>query len=111
MSKRKVTAYIKSSRDYLIKRFGTIKPEWEMPISMLEDTLIRYEQVKDELNKNGLFDISTGKKNPLLSTEKDCIATINKLVQHLGLSPYAAYKIKDTDEDDSDLLKNLMGGD
>lgn len=107
----KANKVIKSAEEYLIKRFGKVNDEWILTLKLLEDNINLYEECKKSIKLNGIYDSNTGKKNPLLTTVKDLQATIIKEIQHLGLTPYAAYKIKDTEEDDSDLLKNIMGED
>lgn len=109
--KDKIDKYIKYIKTYLERRFGKFENEWIITLSCLEDCLRRYDEIKESIKVNGIYDPSTGRKNPLLSTEKDCLATIVKLCQKLGVSPYDAAKIRETEEDDSELLKNMMGED
>lgn len=102
MNKKEIKLYIESVREYLINRYGSLKPEWECIIMLLKDYIIRYIQVRESINDNGIYDINTGRKNPLLTTEKDIIASILKLSQKLGVSPWDLSKIKDEKEDDAD---------
>lgn len=115
MNKQKYTKstkeYLDKIEQYLTKRYGKISPEWEGVIILLADNLDLYKECQSSIRRNGIYDASTGKKNPLLATCKDLQATIMKQIQHLGLSPYATAKISDKEEDDSDLLKNIMGDD
>lgn len=104
----KTTEFINSVKGYLSSKYGEVKVEWGSTLLILEDSLRRYEQIKEEINNNGIFDSSTGRKNPLLTTEKDCIATILKLSQKLGISPWDSSKIKtDSEEDDEDFIESL----
>ena len=85
-----------------------MKPEWASIMYLLGDNLDLYKECRDSIKQNGIFDVNTYKKNPLLSTCKDLQATIMKQIQHLGLSPYAASKIKDAVEDDTeDYIESL----
>lgn len=88
-------------REYLTSKYGEVKPEWEIIISLLADNIELYKECRTSIKENGIYDETTAKKNPLLSTMKDLQATIMKQIQHLGLSPYAASKIKDAIDDDS----------
>lgn len=106
-----IKLYLDSARNYLRQRYGEIKPEWELTLMLLETSLARYKQVKEAIDEIGIYDAETGKKNQLLSTEKDLLATIFKLTQKLGLSPYDTAKIKVAEEDDADLLSAIMGED
>lgn len=103
--------FIKKSLDYLSKRYGEVKPEWEFMLYMYADNLELYDKIKATIENDGIYDKNTGRKHPLLSTQKDLQATMMKQVQHLGLSPYAASKIKQAEEDDSELLTAIMGND
>lgn len=99
----------KNIDEYLIQRWGTVKEEWKLTIKMLLDNIEIYNKCIDEIETHGLYDAATMRKNPLLSTVKDLQATMTKQIQKLGLTPYDACKIKETEEDDTNLLKYIMG--
>lgn len=111
MKKDKITLYIEGVNQYLKNQYGEVKPEWGTTLMVLEDTLRRYEQIKEAINTNGIYDPTTGKKNMLLASEKDYIATILKISQKLGISPWDASKIKNVEDDDSeDFIESLTNG-
>lgn len=97
-------------RDYLNSTFGEVKPEWELIISLLLDNINLYKECKVILKKEGLFNSTTYKKNPLIATIKDLQASMIKQIQHLGLSPYAASKIKEDIEDTDNFIEDLTNG-
>ena len=99
---------IDNALQYLKTRYGEVKPEWQNMLYMYADNLELYDQMFDSIQKEGIYDPSTGRKHPLLSSLKDLQATLFKQVQHLGLSPYSASKIKQAEEDDSNLLSAIM---
>lgn len=104
--------YIDTVKEYLTDTYGSVKPEWDAVIEMLAYNLDLFKECKKSIKDNGIFDRTTGKKNPLLTTIKDLQATILKQIQHLGLSPYAVSKIKKEIEDDSeDFIESLTNGD
>ena len=96
--------YLKAVAEYLTNKYGELPAQWEQLIYLLGDNIDLYNQCKESVEQNGIFDPTTGKKNPLLSTMKDLQATIIKQVQHFGLSPYAVSKIKIGEEDSTDDL-------
>lgn len=103
---------IKGVTDFLTNKYGTINPEWQVTLMALRDTLHRYIQIKKEIDKIGIYDLATGTKNPLLSTEKDCLATILKLSQKLGISPWDYAKINkaengNEEDDTEDFIDSL----
>lgn len=99
---------IKKIQDYLVKQYGDIQPQWEMTLNLLADNLDLYYDCRKSIKDNGIFDDTSYKKNPLLTTCKDLQATIMKQIQHFGLSPYAISKIKQTEDDDSeDFIESL----
>lgn len=103
-----VKAYIKAVEKYLEKTHGEIKPEWESTIKLLEDNLELYESIKKAIAKEGVYNHTTGKRNPLLSSMKDVQGSILAINRHLGLSPFSASKIKHNTKDDTDdFLDNL----
>lgn len=99
---KKTKELISNIRDYLTSKYGTIQPEWELTLYLLQDNIELYQKCQVSINTNGIYDVTTGKKNPLLATIKDVQATIIKQIQHLGLTPYASSKIKQELEDDSE---------
>lgn len=103
--------YIQNIRDYLVEEYGSVKPEWELTLILLQNTIERYNRVAKIIDKEGIYDSTRGVKNPLLSTEKDLLATILKMSQKLGISPYDKNKIRTQDEDDTEeFLDSLTGG-
>lgn len=101
---------MKAVKAYLTAEYGCVKGEWQITLMALEDALNRYVQVKQAIEEFGIYNSQTGLKNPLLSTEKDLLATILKLSQKLGISPWDAAKIKTPETDDTDdFINNLTG--
>lgn len=101
MKHKETENYIEKINNYLIEKYSEIKPEWELLLSLLEDTYDEYLDMKALLEETGMFNPKTYKKNPLIASIKDARATINKMVQHFGISPYSDSKIKKLNEDDS----------
>ena len=95
-------AYMTTVGEYLKNKYGEVKAEWESTLFLLAENLDLYLQCKEQIRQHGIYDATTGKKNPLLTTMKDIQATIMKQIQHLGISPYSASKIKQEVEDDTE---------
>lgn len=91
---KKTQGQIDTVREYLVKRHGAVKPEWEIMLDLLSDNLDLLKECKKSIKQNGIYDPTTGKKNPLLSTEKDIQATIIKQIQHLGISLMPPTKLR-----------------
>lgn len=98
----------KTVEDYLISKHGKISEEWYQLIDMLEDNLIQYNDIKEEIKVTGLFNPETYKRNPLLSTLKDLQLLIYKQFQMLGISPLYQSKLKNLDNSEQDVLKTLL---
>lgn len=95
--------------DYLTEKYGAVQPQWWGIIYSLGDNLNYIERCKKAIDENGIYDHSTGRKNPLLATIKDLQAQNLKAYQQLGVTPWAASKIKSDESDaDDELLKNIM---
>lgn len=100
--------YLNSVERFLTEKYGSVKEEWESVLFLLAENLDLYIQCKESVKANGIYDASTGRKNGLLTTMKDLQATIMKQVQHLGISPYSASKIKqEVDDDNEDFIEAL----
>ena len=110
-----ISKYSKSTRDYLekvneylVSKYGKVNDEWEANLMILADNLDLYKDCKKSIKDNGIFDTRTGKKNPLLITIKDLQTQIEKQIKNLGLSPYAASRIKSEVEDvEDDFIEGL----
>lgn len=113
MKHTETTKYIEKIKEYLIERYGEVKPEWLLLLSLLEDTYDEYLDMKALLEETGMFNPKTYKKNPLIASIKDARATINKMVQHFGISPYSDSKIKKLSEEDDteEFIESLIKDD
>lgn len=110
-NKSKIKDYMQGVRDFLQNEYGEVKSEWEITLIMLEDNLNLYEEIKQSIKDNGIYSVTRGVKNPLLSTMKDTQATILKISQKLGISPWDSSKIKQAPVDDvNDFVESLMEG-
>ena len=92
--------YIEAIQTYLVKKYGKVNDEWELSISLLADNIKLYEDCKNIVEEVGIYDYERGKRNPLLGTMKETQGVILKQIQHLGISPYAASKIRSMSEDE-----------
>ncbi len=112
MKKQKKQAqfkYIADIESYLIKQYGVINNEWRLTIDLLKDNIELYNRCKESIDRNGIYDVESGRKNPLIATLKDLQATIIKQIQHLGLTPYAASKINPhTEDNEEDYINELV---
>jgi phage terminase small subunit len=98
---------MKEVRNYLIKKYGEVKPEWEVVLEILEDDVNLYRECKKNIKEYGL--IIDGKKNPIILTLRDLQVQILKCVKELGLSPYAISRININDEDETeDFIEGLV---
>lgn len=100
--------YLEKVNEYLTEKYGKVNAEWEANIMILADNLDLYKECKKSIKDNGIFDSNTGKKNPLLITIKDLQTQIEKQIKNLGLSPYAASRIKsEVEDDEEDFIESL----
>ena len=109
MAKIKPKKILSDIREYLTQKYGSVKPSWETLLWMLEEQLEIYVLCKKELENSYIFVSAENKKNSLLSTLKDCTATILKISQQLGISPWSESKIKpDEDDQTEDYIQGLV---
>lgn len=93
---------MKQVEDYLIQKYGEIQPQWEMTLKLMADNLDLLDDCKESVKLNGIYSSVRGVKNPLISTIKDINATLLKLAQQLGITPWSESKIKGGDEDNTE---------
>lgn len=93
--------YITAIKEYLLSKYGKVNEEWELSIQLLADNIKLYEECKQIVSEVGIYNYEKNKRNPLLATMKETQGVILKQIQHLGISPYAASKIRSMSEDDN----------
>lgn len=104
-----VRADMKAIEEYLKTTHGDISPEWQTTLRLIADNLHLYRQCREALDRYGIFDPTTGRKNGLLSTVKDLNATLLKLFVQVGVTPYAQGRIKTPDtETTQDFIGSLL---
>jgi phage terminase small subunit len=104
----KVQKYMNYVCEFLTKKYGKVTTAWEFQISLMADQLEMYYEISKVIKETGLYNAQNMVKNPLISSLKDCTATLVKQAQQFGLSPWAESKMKDTEKDDSEnFIDNL----
>lgn len=97
---------MKAVRDYLIKKYGEVKPEWEVVLEILEDDIKLYRECKKNIKEYGL--IIDDKRNPVILTLRDLQVQILRCVKELGISPYAVSRIANNEgEEEEDFINGL----
>ena len=48
--------YIQNIRNYLVEEYGAVKPEWELTLILLLNTIERYNRVAKIIDKEGIYD-------------------------------------------------------
>lgn len=94
---------------YLIKRFGEVRPEWYILIKQLVTNIELHDACVKQLKAQGMINPTNGKRSELLLSVCQLQSSILREIQHLGLSPYSDQKIKSVSGDDSELLNALIG--
>jgi phage terminase small subunit len=101
MKREDIQLIIDNTITHLQEEYGEVKPEWEVQLELLEDTLDMIVTIQEEIKTNGVFNPKTFKKNPLINSLKDYQTLLLKLSQKLGCSPYDISKIKKLSEEDT----------
>jgi phage terminase small subunit len=101
MKREDIQLIIDNTITHLQEEYGEVKPEWEVQLELLEDTLDMIVTIQEEIKTNGVFNPTTFKKNPLINSLKDYQTLLLKLSQKLGCSPYDLSKIKKLSEEDT----------
>lgn len=101
MKREDIQLIIDNTITHLQEEYGEVKPEWEVQLELLEDTLEMIVTIQEEIKTNGVFNPTTFKKNPLINSLKDYQTLLLKISQRLGCSPYDISKIKKLSEEDT----------
>lgn len=110
MKREEIDLIIENTISHLEEEYGEVKPEWQVQLDLLEDTLDMIVTLQEEIKSNGVFNPTTFKKNPLINSLKDYQTLLLKLSQKLGCSPYDFSKIKKLSEEDDteDYIEKLI---
>lgn len=109
---KETKAAMRKVEKYLIDRYGKIQSQWEITLMLMADNMDLLQECKESVKKNGIYSSVRGVKNPLISTIKDINATLLKLSQQLGITPWSDSKIKnDSGDDTDDFIDILTSGD
>ena len=110
MKREDIDLIIENTITHLEEEYGEVKPEWQVQLDLLEDTLDMIVTLQEEIKTNGVFNPTTFKKNPLINSLKDYQTLLLKLSQKLGCSPYDLSKIKKLSEEDDteDYIEKLI---
>lgn len=109
----KTQAFMNAVEKFLKAQYGEIKAHWEGQLELLATNYELFQQAKDEVKKTGLMitnRFGAMDKNPLLRVIVDSNIQCVKLIHEFGLSPSALGKIKEVEQDDADLIKDLLNG-
>lgn len=96
--------YIKNVEDYLLLKYGEIKPVW---VGLLDSLAFQYDifqMSKEAIRANGMVtQTSRGLcPNPSIKIMNDASIQVQKLVQSLAISPMAESKLKMEEKDTTD---------
>lgn len=106
-----VIAHMWAVHRFLLNKFGYISEEWHLSLQMLADNLNMFFQCRDRIKQDGIFienKFGNLDKHPLIKVQNDAQIQIVKLLQQYGLTPHAVGKLKNTEDDDNDLLNELL---
>lgn len=104
---------IKAIKEFLIKRYGEVAPEWYLQISLLKTNLEMKAAIDASIKEDGILvedRFGHPQKNPLLKTSLELQVQIMRCIEQLGISPKAQGHLKTIDDNDTgQILANLLG--
>jgi len=104
--------FMEAVEKFIKKKYGKIEPHWQGQLELLATNYELFHQAKKEITNSGMLitnRFGAMEKNPMLRVITDANIQCIKLISEFGLSPKAASKIKDDDED-TDIIKGLLNG-
>ena len=111
-NKERTDNYMSEVRNYLTEKYGKIEPHWEGQLTVLRNMFKTYLDATQRIEEDGICiadRYGVPKKHPMCDVAKDANNQMCKIIDHLGLSPFAKGKIKEvTDENDTDIIKGLL---
>jgi P27 family predicted phage terminase small subunit len=105
--------FMEAVEKFIKKKYGKIEPHWQGELDLLATNFEIFMNAKAEIKETGLLvtnRFGALEKNPLLRVITDANIQCIKLVSEFGLSPKAASKIKEGDDEDTDIIKGLLNG-
>ncbi len=98
---------------FVKKKYGKIAPHWDGQLQLLATNYELFILAKEQVKKDGLM--MTNRfggldKHPMLRQITDANIQCIKLIHEFGLSPSALGKIKDSEDEDNDTIRELING-
>lgn len=113
MTAESINESIEQIRQFLTKKYGSVSPEWELTIGLLQQNLELKNEIDAKVKEDGLMIIGAKgiySKNPLLETSLRLETSILQILKELGVTPKANGMLKTLDNNDTgELLANLLG--
>lgn len=98
---------------FIKKKYGKLEPHWLGQLDLLATNFEIFTQAKEEIRKKGLLvtnRFGALEKNPLLRCLTDANIQCFKIITEFGLSPMSNGKVKEKEEDSTDIIKGLLEG-
>lgn len=105
--------FMEAVEKFIKKKYGKIEPHWQGELDLLATNYELFHQAKKEITNSGMLitnRFGAMEKNPMLRVITDANIQCIKLISEFGLSPKAASKIKEGDDEDTDIIKGLLNG-
>lgn len=106
---------IKGIEEYLKKKYeGVIPAEFSLIMEVIKNTLHRYMEIKQEIDKNGIISKTTNARSTLLPYEEHLALVLIRACKSLGISPLDSAKllkvekaVDNTEESTEDFIEAL----
>ena len=109
----KTQQFMLATEKYLKSKYGKIEEHWLAQLEMLATNFELFMLAKEEIKNTGLLvtnRFGASEKNPMLRVIVDANIQCFKILAEFGLNPMSKGKLKEKDDDDSDIIKNLLKG-
>lgn len=114
----KTQEFMKGVEQFLKKKYKKLEPQWQAQLEMLAFNHSVFEECREIIKEEGIYDKNKGEKHPLLAVVKSTQETIEKIgIKEFGLSPSSKVLIDsrvkrekpvEKKEDDTDIIKGLL---
>ena len=96
---------------FIVKKYGNIEPHWDGQLQLLATNYDLFSLATEQVRQDGLMITNRfggREKHPMLRQITDSNIQCVKLIHEFGLSPSALGKIKDTNDEENEIIGDFL---
>ena len=104
-------SFMEAVEKFIVKKYGNIEPHWDGQLQLLATNYDLFSLATEQVRQDGLMITNRfggREKHPMLRQITDSNIQCVKLIHEFGLSPSALGKIKDTNDEENEIIGDFL---